>query len=373
MQVTVKEQKLQGFQRVLVVSDIHGHGHLLKKLLRQAAFSERDALVIVGDIIEKGPDNLGTLRYVMKLAQQPNVFPLIGNVDLWRLSLLENDTPENQTEVVDFCRTANRWWGSNPIGEMMNEMGLDLEKDGDRPGLFKEIRSHFAKELDFIRNLPTVMETEHFYFVHGGLPHEQLSELEGTNPFALLKNDDYLSKGLSFSKWQVVGHWPVALYQKDILQHGPMTEKDRKIIAVDGGCGVRGDGQLNLVITDWEGKQLSHLYAMEKPRIKALDAQEPSATARNIPYDDPVVELVRKEEKWALVRHHGYEMRIPLHFLQGDEREWRCYNMTDCRLAVQPGDILHLIFEHDGIAYCKKNDVCGWYEGRYEMIKENEV
>lgn len=373
MQVTVKKQNLQGVQRVLVVSDIHGHGHLLKKLLKEAAFSQQDALVIVGDIIEKGPDNLGTLRYVMDLAQKPNVFALMGNVDLWRLSLLKNDTPENQKEVIDFSRTANRWWGSNLIGEMMKEMGLDLERDGEMPGLFKEIRSHFPQELDFIRNLPTIMETEHFYFVHGGLPHERLSELEGTNPFPLLKNDDYLNKGLSFSKWQVVGHWPVALYQKDILQHGPIVEKERKIIAVDGGCGVRGDGQVNLVITDWEGKRFSHLYAMEKPVVQALDIQKASVMARNIPYDDPVVQLVQKEEKWALVRHHGYEMRIPIHFLQGDEREWRCYNMTDYRLPVQPGDVIHLIFEHDGIAYCKKNDVCGWYEGRYQMIKENEI
>ena len=248
----------------------------------------------------------------------------------------------------------------------------DLEKDGDRPGLFKEIRSHFGKELGFIRQLPTIMETEHFYFVHGGLPHEKIRELEEINPFSLLKNDDYLNKGLSFSKWQVVGHWPVALYQKDILQHGPVMDEKRKILSIDGGCGVRGDGQLNLVITDWEGKDFRHLSATDKPKIRALDGQLPSAISRNIRWHDPVVELVRKEEKWATVRHHGYEMKIPIHFLQGDEKEWRCYNLTDYRLPVSAGDEMDLIFEHDGVAYCKKKDVCGWYEGRYQMIKETE-
>jgi len=373
MQVTCQKIILKDYDRVLVVSDIHGHGHLLKRLLDEAAFCEKDALVIIGDIIEKGPDNLGTLRYVMELAQQKNVFPLMGNVDLWRLSLLEKDSMENQADVISFCKTAKKWWGSSIVEEMMGEMGLDLEKDGDAPGLFQKIRNYFAKELAFLRDLPTILETEAFHFVHGGIPHEQLEKLEGTNPFSLLKNDNFMGQGLSFDKWVIAGHWPVALYQKDILQHGPVIEWERKIISIDGGCGVRSDGQLNLIISDWEGKHFSHLYAMDKPSIRALDGQEASAQARNIPYDDPVVELVKKEEKWALVRHHGYEMRIPLHFLRGDEREWQCHNMTDYRLPVQPGNILQLIFEHDGIAYCKKDGVCGWYEGRHRMIKERDV
>ncbi|MBE5787760.1 MAG: hypothetical protein E7324_09520 [Clostridiales bacterium] len=373
MQVSIREARLKDYERVLVVSDIHGYGHLLKKLLDQAAFCEKDALIILGDMIEKGPDNLGTLRYVMALSEQENVFPLMGNVDLWRLSLMRDDSPENQADVINFSKTAKQWWGSSIVGEMMEEMGLDLEKDGNKPGLFREIRCCFAKELDFIRNLPTVLETEAFHFVHGGLPHERLEELNGINPFSLLKNDNFLGQGLSFQKWVVAGHWPVALYRKDILQHGPVVDKERHILSVDGGCGVRGDGQLNLVITDWQGTQFSHLYAMDKPFILAEDAQTASETARNIPYDDPVVELVRKEEKWAVVRHHGYEMRIPLRSLQGDEKEWRCYNLTDYRLPVKPGDVFQMIFEYDGMAYCKKDNVCGWYKGRYQMIKETNV
>lgn len=373
MQVTIRKADLCGYERVLVTSDIHGHGHLLRKLLQEAAFCEKDALIIVGDIIEKGPDNLGTLRYVMELARQSNVFPLMGNVDLWRLSLLEDDTPQNQMEVISFSKTAKQWWGSSILGEMMEEMGLDLEKDGDTPGLLFKIRQHFEKELDFIRHLPTVLETEHFHFVHGGLPHEKLEEIDIHHPFALLKNDDFMGQRLAFEKWVVCGHWPVALYHPDILQHGPVKDEQRKILSIDGGCGVRGDGQLNLVITDWEGKLFSHLSATDKQKITALEDQLPSKASRNIRWHDPVVELVEKEEKWARIKHHGYEMRIPLHFLQGDETEWRCYNLTDYRLPVQAGDVLHMIFEHDGIAYCKKNDVCGWYEGRYEMIKENEV
>ena len=208
MQVTVQKAALQGFKRVLITSDIHGHVHLLKRLLDEAAFCDEDALIIAGDLVEKGPASLETLRYVMQLSEKPNVFPLMGNVDLWRLCLLEKDDTENQKEVMRFSQTAVQWWGSSIVTEMMDELGLDPEQDGQKPGLFKRLRSCFAKELDFIRNLPTVLETEAFHFVHGGLPHERMDELRTENPFALLKNDDFLNQGLSFEKWVVVGHWP---------------------------------------------------------------------------------------------------------------------------------------------------------------------
>lgn len=371
MQVSVQKAELKQYRRVLVTSDIHGHGHLLKRLLQEAAFSPEYALIIVGDMVEKGPDSLGTLRQVMQLSRQENVFPLMGNVDLWRLCLMEETDAEKLKEVIRFSQNAEKWWGSSLVGEMAREMHLDMDENGDLPAFFSAIRKHFKEELDFIRALPTALETEYFHFVHGGLPHERMDEIAGMNPFSLLKYDDFLASGPAFEKWTVAGHWPVALYNADILQHGPVMDEKRRILAIDGGCGVRADGQLNLVITDWEAKQFTHLSATDREKIRALDAQAASPVCRNIRWHDPDVELLTKGEKWATVLHHGYRMDIPLHFLQRDEKGgWKCYNLTDYRLPVQPGDVIQLIFEHDGIAYCKKNDVCGWYEGRYQKIKE---
>ena len=42
-------------QRILVTSDVHGYGHWLQALLVQSKFSLDDILVIIGDLIEKGP------------------------------------------------------------------------------------------------------------------------------------------------------------------------------------------------------------------------------------------------------------------------------------------------------------------------------
>ncbi len=42
-------------QRILVTSDVYGCGNWLQALLVQLAFSADDVLVIIGDLIEKGP------------------------------------------------------------------------------------------------------------------------------------------------------------------------------------------------------------------------------------------------------------------------------------------------------------------------------
>ena len=43
---------------IYVVSDIHGYGKLFEKLLETIDFSESDYLYVLGDAIDRGPDDL---------------------------------------------------------------------------------------------------------------------------------------------------------------------------------------------------------------------------------------------------------------------------------------------------------------------------
>lgn len=54
--------------RMIAVSDIHTHWRLLDRLLKRAEYDPKnDYLVIVGDILEHGSDNIKTLEYVKAL------------------------------------------------------------------------------------------------------------------------------------------------------------------------------------------------------------------------------------------------------------------------------------------------------------------
>ena len=68
-------------RRVLVISDIHGNLPFFKGVLSAARYTPDDVLVLLGDLVEKGPDSLATLRYIMALAERNTVYCVRGNCD----------------------------------------------------------------------------------------------------------------------------------------------------------------------------------------------------------------------------------------------------------------------------------------------------
>lgn len=115
-------------RRILAVSDIHGHVHFLKKVLEKAGFCEDDELIIDGDIIEKGPYSLETLRYVMELDKKPNVHVISGNVDSWQLELIGSREPERTRALAEFIRTAKKRWGGSLFLDFCEEWGSGIRR-----------------------------------------------------------------------------------------------------------------------------------------------------------------------------------------------------------------------------------------------------
>ena len=68
--------------RIICVSDIHAHCDDFKALLDKCGYRpESDYLFILGDILEKGRQNIETLRFVKKLCENPKCICLQGNND----------------------------------------------------------------------------------------------------------------------------------------------------------------------------------------------------------------------------------------------------------------------------------------------------
>ncbi|KAK3691221.1 hypothetical protein LTR37_018809 [Vermiconidia calcicola] len=58
----------EGKRRLIFVGDVHGCAHELKKLLKHVDFDAKtDHLIAVGDVISKGPDNVGVLDELIRL------------------------------------------------------------------------------------------------------------------------------------------------------------------------------------------------------------------------------------------------------------------------------------------------------------------
>ena len=162
--------------------------------------------MLVGDILEKGPDSLGLLRDILELSQDHTILPVCGNCDGLVLRFFEDDLWDQ-----GFFRVYLPAHPESILRQMAREAGFD--RWDDLPRLRECLRRTFPWVWDWLRSLPTILESEHLVFVHGGVP--SLDRMEELDAWHCMKNDDYWGQDHSFAhtgKYVVVGHWPVTLY-----------------------------------------------------------------------------------------------------------------------------------------------------------------
>lgn len=359
-------------KRILVTSDIHGHLNFLKNVLKSADFCENDLLVIIGDVIEKGPESLKTLRYVMELCKKGNVIVLAGNVDLWRVQMIEDINESNSESFYQYLLSQRKWKGSSLFDDMASECGLEVSSAAAVTAAKSTVLSHFKAELDFLRSRPIILETQSCVFVHGGLPRASLDDTEGLNKWNFLKYDNFMETNLRFEKYVVVGHWPVTLYGEKIAQSEPVIDTEKKIISIDGGCGLKPDGQLNLIVIpdiSCDISEIKKYHYDEFPRYVALDSQNASDDSIHIKWTNNEIKEIETKDDFTYVQHIQTGKKLWIHndyiYL-----EHRSNDYTDYVLPVEKGDIISVVKPTSRGYIAKKDGVTGWYYGKIEKVRE---
>ncbi len=365
-EITVKRLDVEPNRRILVTSDIHGHLVHLKHVLKKAAFSQDDLLVVAGDMIEKGPEGLNTLRYIMDLYGAGNVVVLAGNVDLSRVRTFDRLNEENAGDFWDYLERMRRWKGTSFFDEMMRESGLTAGRPAELTACKEVLASRFRRELDFIRSLPTILETQNFLFVHAGLPGKNLSLLQTKRLDDVLAVKNFLSTNVRFDKTVVVGHWPVTLYGEAIAQANPIIDREKRIVSIDGGCGLKADGQLNLLIIPAPAcgiGEISHVSYDGFETFAALTPQAASERSINIHWGDNRIRPLEKQGDFTYAEHIRTGYRLWIHNAYLYDGGGACDDYTDYVLPVAAGDELALVRATSRGYLVKKNGVTGWYSG----------
>ena len=357
-------------RRVVAISDIHGNLPFLKGLLEKIAFSTDDILVLVGDLIEKGNYNLETLHFIMDLCRTHTVYPVAGNCDDLVPEFVLGDGGGDRT----FYRHYFTVWPNSCLRQMGALAGVErVETPEDMEKLRRALRERFLPELEFLRDLPTVLRTPELLFVHGGVSDEDHPET--ISAWKCMKNDEFRSQNVHFRRWCVVGHWPVTLYDPYIPNAAPIIDREQRLISIDGGCVLKLDGQLNaLILPDARSEDFSCVSYDGCPVAVALADQAPSARSRNIRWSEHEVEVLERGEEFSRCRHvrTGYEMDILTRYLyHPDQRFTPCEDATDYELPVTAGDRLSVVTETSRGALCKKHGVTGWYRGGLKWPEQN--
>ena len=173
-------------RRIVAVSDIHGNLPFFRALLDKIALTPEDILVLVGDLLEKGQESLTLLRYVMDLCRTHTVYPLCGNCDGLVYRFFQGD--ELDRRFFSFYLPQHP---ESTLRQLAREGGFD--QTDDLPRLRADLRSAYPEEWRFLSRMPTILETEHLVFVHGGVP--SLEHMEQLERWRCMKNDDFLGQG----------------------------------------------------------------------------------------------------------------------------------------------------------------------------------
>ena len=361
--MTVQKIEFQAGRRIVAVSDIHGNLPFFTGLLEKVQFTTADILVLVGDILEKGADSLALLRHVMALSKTHTVHCVCGNCDgLIQIFFNGADWDDG------FFKRYVMEHPESTLRQMAAEISCDHWDD--LPRLRDTLRAHFADEWAFLRSMPIVLETPHLFFVHGGVP--SLEGVEELDSWRCMKNDYFLDQKRSFSKYLVVGHCPVTLYDDTIQCAAPIIDRTHHVLSIDGGCVLKLDGQLNALVIPQDGDEDFSWVAYDGQRtVIARDNQAEGTqetTTINVRWGHNQVDVLQDGEEFSHCRHleSGRTIDILTRYLTKGADGTFTQDCTDYQLPVSSGEALSVCEEVTGGILAKKKGVTGWYWGRFD-------
>ena len=351
-------------QRLIAISDVHGHIRQLHALLDKVRYCDADALVFVGDYIERGAQSLPVLEFVAQLyARNPqNVRLLLGNWELYILSAIEKGDCallyKNRQRLL--ARAGNTLYG-----EMCARLGLDADSEAAMRAAHPKVLEKFGALIRFFLERPIVLDAGEMVFVHGGLPHGDLAALDPDHPYRCMKFDDFLWQDSVFARPVVFGHMPVVNGRRHVPCALPYFDARRNVIGIDGGCGVKHEGQLNALL--WrDGVFSCDCVSGDLPAVRAKSAQAESKNSLNVHYFEPL-RVLSQEGALARVRHEA-TARVLWAATDGiwqeDGRDHT--ETTDFALGVEAGDQLYVVRQTPRGLLAQKNGVTGWYHGAWE-------
>lgn len=339
-------------QRIIVISDIHGNLSLLQKLLKKIHYQPVDDLLIfLGDLVEKGPLNLDTLRYIMKLCEQKNTYALMGNCDFVCKNIVHHYN-------LDFLKKILMERKASLLHEMAATIGLSINDSSDMNYVCDQLLRVYQKELCWVDQLPQVLYCDDYIFVHAGIKNEATF---GEDFREVLTNPHFLLHGGSYHRYVIVGHMPVSEYSKGIACFHPIINEKKHIISIDGGNIIKTAGQLNAFLI--QNDQFSYESCDDLPTAVALcDVQTATKDPLYITWRESEVIILEKGIHRDLCQHLSTKRKLWIDhsFLHEENGKWMADDYTTYRMPLKRGETVSIIAKYEKFAFIKKEGILGW-------------
>lgn len=129
--------------RTIAIGDIHGCRAPFEQLLSMLAIRAEDTLVILGDVVDRGPDSCGVIEILLKLKDQCQLVCITGNHEEMMLTVVDNKMPLQD-------------WLAHGGDETLDSYGK-----GSAPARLPE------EHIDFLRTWTDYYETPEHFYAHG--------------------------------------------------------------------------------------------------------------------------------------------------------------------------------------------------------------
>ena len=223
MEDKLKEEKIKiekinenDYNKIFVISDLHGQYDLFLKLLEKINLKREDLLVIMGDICDRGEKSYEIYMKCMKMIKLGyNLKFILGNHEDMLLEDLENDYPLRYETEFSIYRNS-KYFNKKSMEEWYEE------------NFFKEIKWL----VKWLKNCPLIISGNKNIFVHAGLDLQTKLEKQERETVLWTREEfwideesvleEYRSKNIYF------GHTPNI--------NGRISEKTDKIWDIDCGA-----------------------------------------------------------------------------------------------------------------------------------------
>jgi len=173
------------------IGDIQGCYKQLKELLLKLEFkSDKDKLWFAGDIINRGPDSLKTIRFIKSL--EDNAITVLGNHDLHLLAIANGRGKQGKKDTVQPILEARDsdslldWLLHRPLVHYQKKNHVCLVHAGIYPDWSLSQILSYSKELENILQGPK--SHEFFHHMYGDKPRKWSDNLSGWDRLRFITN-----------------------------------------------------------------------------------------------------------------------------------------------------------------------------------------
>ena len=220
--IRASQASIAAGERIYAIGDIHGRLDLFTTLIdlirhdvEQRAVC-RTRLLLIGDLIDRGPDSASLLATIRPhVTQNQGLIVLKGNHEQIMVEALQGD------------REALAGWLRFGGDQTLRSWGIpDAAFDGDLDEIYAAAKQAVPGDvIDWLDNLPTSYQSGDFFFVHAGI-----------KPGVALKKQnerDMLWIGDQFLAHEEF-HPAIIVHGHSIVEDGPIFQNNR--IALDTGA-----------------------------------------------------------------------------------------------------------------------------------------